>query len=259
MSKQQKKTISLEEWQEQLGHKVEVLPIKEAMDPAFFGREVELAELQTFLDNPDARIFGLYGVQMIGKTSLTNEFLNKVEGYETARIKFQNPENPETTLDDAQKQIDWHNQKPKLIVIENFEEALQWKGGQDHLHEIRFEKISQFLQHLKSLPFVKVILESRFQIKLNFLHPTAYKHLSSIQLGRIDREILYQNLNAQYRNNTVSFTDFEALCDKLNDHVWLVALAMQSDWQFEDIREATRNPQSITQQLWEKLKGLFAD
>jgi tetratricopeptide (TPR) repeat protein len=245
--------MNFEEWKEQERKKRGI----DKPNP-FFGRENELAELKAFLADETARVYGLYGVPMIGKTSLVREFLKSVANYEIQTVEFKNPENPEITLDKAlsteQTVIDWQTTAPKLIIIENFEEALQWKGDQDHLHEIKFEKIKQFLEVTVQVPFVKLILESRFQIKMDFLPGKIYTHLT---LGGIDRTELFNRLNQLYRNNEVTYEAFEELCEKFNDHVWLIELAMQNEWMFQDVQEAVQHRQIITQKLWETLKGII--
>lgn len=227
----------------------------------FFGRAQELAELQAFLSDKNARIFGLYGVPMIGKTTLLHEFLKSVKDYEIQIVKFQNPENPETTLDKILSRRPSHihkeTGKSKLIIIENFEEALQWKGNQAHLHEIKFAKIKQFLIDMQEEPLVKIILESRFQIKIDFLPKHICTELKDKQLGKIDRKELFNKLNQLYRNNTVSFETFDKLCEKFNDHIWLIETVMQDEWEFENVLEAVQNPTSITQKLWEKLQDII--
>ncbi|MBD0370525.1 MAG: tetratricopeptide repeat protein [Pyrinomonadaceae bacterium] len=247
--------MKFEEWKRQ-----EIEKRGDITTSLFFGRKSELAELKAFLADNTVRIFGLFGVPMIGKTTLVREFLKTIANREIQIIRFQNPENPENTLHRALSEnstIDWQTQSPKLIVLENFEEALQLRGNKDHLHEIKVQRIKQFVEEMAQLPFVKLILESRFQVKIDFVPGHVYSELKSKQLGGIDRQELYDHLNQIYRNNQVSYEVFEEVCKKFDDHVWLVEMAMQDTWEFEDVREAIQHPQSITQNLWRKLQGII--
>jgi tetratricopeptide (TPR) repeat protein len=245
--------MDFRKWQEEQRKKKEqendLLPLER-----FFGRKDELSQLKTFLENNLQSVFCLYGVPMIGKSTLVREFSKSLENFTTLTIKFNNPENPEVTLEKSLTNLDFHCQTKQLIVIENFEEALLWKGDQKHLHEIRFPKIKGFIEEASRHRNIKLILESRFLIKFDFLPLNIITDLSSKQLGKIDRKELYDALNEIYRHNRVKFEDFEEVCAKLNDHVWLLELAMQNEWLFEDIREAVQNPESITQKLWDKVQ-----
>lgn len=225
----------------------------------FLGRENELAELEAFLRDQTFRVFGLYGVPMIGKTTLVREFLKTATDYQVLTIRFQNPENPEDTLNKAfdRERYQFANLNPQLIVLENFEEVLQWKGDHNQLHQIKYIKVREFLEEKVRLPFVKLILESRFQIKVDFLPNNIYVKLKNTQLGEIDREKLFVELNQYYRNKTVSYEVFEKLCEKFDDHIWLIIMAMESDWEFQDVLEAVQRPQSITQRLWDKLQNII--
>lgn len=194
---------------------------------------------------------------MIGKSTLLREFIKGVLLYDIINIKFFNPENPELTLQEKIDTVDWSISDNKLIIIENFEEALTWGGGKDQLHEIRFPKISSFLQEMVQYNTVKIILESRFRIKNNFLQKIVFSELSGKQLGKIERVELFQSLNSLYRNASTDYSDFTLLCDRLNDHVWLIELAMQEDWFFEDIKIAAKSPGSIMEQLWKKLLAVI--
>lgn len=220
----------------------------------FFGRKNELIELHKFIESKDKKIFCLYGVPMIGKSTLVKEFTKTIQNYEITIIKLFNPENPEITLENAISNIDWTISTNKLIVIENFEESLIWKGDKEHLHEIKFQKVKSFLEDLVQFSNVKFILESRFQIKPDFASKNILAELPNKQLGKIERQELFIILNDIYRNNSTTYQDFEELCDRLNDHVWLIELAMQNDWIFENVREAAYHPESITQLLWKKLQ-----
>ena len=226
------------------------LPIEEK----FFGRKDELSQLKTFIENNKQRIFCLYGVPMIGKSTLIREFCKSITDYETINIKFNNPENPDISLEKNLSRIDFTGQKKQLIVLENFEEVLLWKGDHEHLHEVKFLKVKQFLLGISKYQNNKIIIESRFQIKNDFIAGNFINELLSKQLGKIERKELFNALNKIYRHNRVQYDAFDDVCEELNDHVWLIELAMQADWLFEDIREAAQNPKSITQQLWDKIQ-----
>lgn len=246
--------MDFRKWQEQQKKLHSTVDLTLPINDRFIGRKNELVELNNFIEDKDKKIFCLYGVPMIGKSTLVREFIKALENYDTIIVKFTNPENPETTLEKAISAIDWSISTNKIIVIENFEEALAWKGDQEHLHEINFSKVKLFLQDLVQYTNVKFIIESRFLIKSDFLKKNYFSELLNKQLGKIERIELFTILNEIYRNNTVKYKEFEELCDKLNDHVWLIELAMQSDWIFENIVEAAKHPESITQQLWKKLQ-----
>ena len=245
--------MKLEDWQEQERKKRGII----APTGTFFGRENEMAELRAFLEDETVRIFALYGVPMIGKTTLVREFLKTVTKHEIHNVQFQNPENPENTLSKQLPVLDWNALAPKLIVIENFEETLKLRGDHDHLHGIRLQKIRQFIEDKARLPHIKLILVSRFQIKMDFLPGTAHRELSNKQLGGVDRKELFSHLNRLYRNNTVSYEAFDKLCQKFNDHIWLIEMAMQAEWDFENVLEAVQHPETITQKLWGKLQKII--
>jgi tetratricopeptide (TPR) repeat protein len=224
--------------------------VSSIIDDKFFGREKELSELKTFVENDRKRIFCLYGIPMMGKSTLAKGFCNTIEGYKIIRVRFINPENPEVALEKFFPDLQVENSSPTLIVIENFEEALLWKGDHEHLHEIRFPKVIRFLQNISKQSHVKLIIESRFLIKTDPDIQHTISRLSDIQLGKIDRNELFKALNERYRNNTVQYADFEAICEQFNDHVWLIELAMQNEFEYLYVKEAMSRPQSITEQLW---------
>lgn len=223
----------------------------------FFGRKDELGQLQNFIDEKSKKVFFLYGVPMIGKSTLAREFCKSTPDYRQVTIKFNNPENPETTIENNLAELNFEHGEKLFIVIENFEEALQWKGGAEHLHEIRFQKVRQFVQDISKLPTVKLLIESRFQIKNDFLPVSQVAELEGKQLGKIDRRELFSALNDIYRHGNVPFDSFEQLCERLNDHVWLIELAMQNEWLYEDVLEAVQYPKSLTQKLWEKVEAII--
>src|SRR5262245_59169368 len=134
--------MDFRKWQEEQKEKYreenDSLPIEN-----FFGRKDELVQMKTFIEDPSKRVFFLYGVPMIGKSTLVREFCKSITDYKQVIIKFNNPENPETILESYLSEINFHEKQ--LIVIENLEEALLWKGNQEHLHEIKFPKVRQFI------------------------------------------------------------------------------------------------------------------
>ena len=223
----------------------------------FFGRKDELAQLQNFIDEKSKKVFFVYGVPMIGKSTLAREFCKSALDYRQVTIKFSNPENPETTIERTLAELNIKHGEKLFIVIENFEEALQWKGESEHLHEIRFQKVRRFVQDMSELPTAKLLIESRFQIKNDFLSVNQIAELKGKQLGKIDRRELFSALNDIYRHGNVPFDSFEQLCEGLNDHVWLIELAMQNDWLYEDVLEAVQHPKSLTQKLWEKVEAII--
>ncbi len=248
MAKQEKRGKTLEELREQYKPEKETdLP---DFKPLFVGRTAELQTLADFMKNDAQRICVVYGVQMIGKTTLVRQFVDTLTGYQIKTIRFQNPENPELTfqqfLDDSAIDLD----KPLLLVIENFEEALAWHTDKEHLHEIKLKLIKDNLDALAYSKNVRIILESRFAVKIN----------SSLRLEikDINRKELYTALNQAYRQNSVTYEVFEKLCNKLNDHVWLVSLAMQNEWDYEYVEEAIDKPEAILKLLWNKINLLLS-
>jgi tetratricopeptide (TPR) repeat protein len=242
---------------DELRKKLQADEVFSMTDEKFFGRQKELSELKAFIENDRKRIFCLYGIPMMGKSTLTKAFCKTITGYQITRVIFNNPENPETTLENAFTGIDLKNAAPTLIVIENFEEALLWKGDHDHLHEIKFQKVTTFLQKIASLDHIKLIIESRFLVKVDPDLRHMISRLSDDQLGSIERIELFNALNERYRNNRVQYADFEKICDKFNDHVWLIELAMQDDFEYLHVQEAMSRPQSVTEQLWKIVEKII--
>lgn len=228
----------------------------------FLGRTKELALLQDFIEDPQARIFGLYGTPMIGKTMLVRQFVQTTAiktAYQILSIQFQNPENPETTLrtqllkETSLQQLQFD--QATLIVIENFEECLEWSGDMAQLHNIRatYALIRQVLEHLAQLPNIKVILESRFQI--NTFELNLHLHtLPQIELQGVDPS----HFEALYEEEGVAPAEFETICTNFNNHTWLLSLAYeQKDWLFRNVlRKAASKPQVVTAYFWNVLEKI---
>ena len=242
---------------DELRKKLKAEEVSSITDGKFFGREKELSELKEFIENDRKKIFCLYGIPMMGKTTLTKGFCKTIEGYKIIRVRFLNPENPEVALEKSFPGFSLENSTPTLIVIENFEEALLWKGDHDHLHEIRFPKVMEFLQKISTQDHVKLIIESRFLIKTDPHIQHTISRLSDIQIGKINRDELFKALNERYRNNMVQYADFEKICEKFNDHVWLIELAMQNEFEFLYVTEAMSRPQSVIEKLWKIVERII--
>lgn len=230
----------------------------------FFGREQELLELKSFLENKSPNIFGLYGTPMIGKTSLVKEFLKKGalnKAHKIIRIKFENPHNPEQTLLET---LATHNQsldslnfdQPTLIIIENFEECLNWKSNAQKLHTIRkkYKGIQQFLEQVAQFSTVKLILESRFQIN-TFVHKIAIRTLPRTKLGGVNTQF-FKDL---YLKEGVSEEKFNIICEHFSNHTGLLSIAHQKvDWLLENsLGKAASQPRSVTTELWTVLKEII--
>jgi len=227
----------------------------------FYGRKKELQEIHEFLKADDTQVFGVYGVPMIGKTLLVKKALEtlprKAKAEQIHTIRFQSPENPDSTFRKFIEEVGeqkWNLKEPFWLIIENFEEALDWKYDENHLHEIKFEYIQNVLESLIDFPKVKIILESRFEPQLRFVSPLAYRFIKN--LGEIDRLTLFKAMNADYRNNAIQEADFLKLCEGLNDHIWLIQQVMSNPFQF--MEEALEDPEQVLKELWKKVNFIFS-
>ena len=160
--------MDFRKWQEEQRKQVEVNETSSPLNDNFFGRTNELVELKEFVEDNHKKVFCLYGVPMIGKSTLVKEFCKIVTNYKTTTIKFSNPENPEITLEKAFSNFDWSQNDQQPIIIENFEESLLLKGDQEQMHEVKFPGVLGFLKGFCRFQNVKLILESRCQIINNF-------------------------------------------------------------------------------------------
>ena len=64
-------------------------------------------------------IFVLYGFPF-GKSTLVRELLKYATDFKVLKLKFLNPESPETTLDKVFANFNWDTKEQLLIVIEKF-------------------------------------------------------------------------------------------------------------------------------------------
>jgi DNA-binding Xre family transcriptional regulator len=96
-------------WQEiiELGQNINPAELIPA-DPDFYGRKLELAQLQDWTGNPNCRLIVLYGLDGIGKSSLVAQLVKQVRGH-FQRVEwktFSYGDAVETTLLDLLQQLD---------------------------------------------------------------------------------------------------------------------------------------------------------
>lgn len=227
----------------------------------FFGREKELLHLDKFIENSEKNIFGLYGVPMIGKSLLVKQFLKNnatIRNYSKLSIRLQNPENPETTIFKhiiGGKNIsDLSFEQPTLIIIQNFEECLEWKGSLKQLHNIRvkYPLISVFLKKINQLPNVKLILESRFQINTPSLD-IRLEMLPDVELKGVDKNY-FRKL---YKERGVTDEEFDAIAANFGNHPWLLSRAYyEMEWLSRKVLNKAQSV-SITSYLWDLLEKII--
>jgi tetratricopeptide (TPR) repeat protein len=233
----------------------------------FLGRRAELNELEEFLLAPE-KIFCLYGVPMIGKSTLLNYFLenNKTAityKHITAELK-PGSENEQIIKEKVFGNKDFNDfsdfSSKTLIVIQNFEEALKWTGDYKKLHDIKnnYPKIRKFLQEAVKIDNIKIIIESRFQIRLEALLTDwrkKVKTLSKLQLEGVERKEFWRF----YKDKGFSHEEFRQLCEDFNDHTWLLSLAY-SDYQWlydNNLIEAFHEPTLTTIYLWGYIEDII--
>ncbi len=87
-------------------------------DPNFYGRTAELAELTSWVTNPDCRLIILYGLAGIGKSSLVGKSIERVSG-SFQRVewkKFSYGDSVQSTLIDLLHQLDGQNSYSELTL-----------------------------------------------------------------------------------------------------------------------------------------------
>ena len=240
----------------------------ESLSIGFLGRENELQLLEAFLKDDDKKIFGLYGIPMIGKTWLVEKFLNScalINRYDVIIVKLNPlPEMPTKKIKETifgARAIDDFSEfnKPTLIVVQNFEEALQWKGDETELHDIQedYKIVKTIIQNIINQGNIKMIIESRFQINKSFITPqNAVQVLPNIQLKGVEREKFW----IYYKSKKFSWDEFEKLCTNFNNHTGLLALAYNdADWLYEnDLTQALHQPKVVTKRLWEFIEYIIS-
>ncbi len=238
------------------------IPEKKSPDSiAFVGRRSETKLLESFLLDPGKKIFGLYGIPMIGKTWLIDHFVKtKVSpsDYKIIYIKLEaQPTNPQKTIFESLFGEDsFHDlsifSEPTLVIIQNFEQVLNWTGENSHLHDIHemYHGVKTLLQEIANSELIKVIIESRFQVNFrSFIEQSASTQtLPNIQLEGVDSDEFWPF----YQTKEISKYDFEQICEKFNNHTGLLALAYNDvDWYYENnIKKAIHSPQAVTKYLW---------
>ncbi len=140
----------------------------------FFGREAELLQLQTWFDDPDARLLTLTGIGGIGKTRLAVEASRRFAENNPASLALQFvsladltdaeriadalvPASARAFLPNAsplEKAVHFLNQNPALLIFDNFEQLLP--QGADLL--------SALLQEVRSL---RCLVTSRQTLQLD--------------------------------------------------------------------------------------------
>lgn len=232
----------------------------------FLGRKNELNELDKFLLNTESRILEVYGLPMIGKTELISHFLDKNQAakkYKSIIVKFgPQPEDAERTLRDVvfgnRNFNDFSGfSSNTLIVIQNFEEVLRWTGNPKQLHDIqdKYSNIKEFLKAVANLETIKLIIESRFQINFHSFLPQVRPLIQTLEIQGVEREEFWKF----YHSKRFSRGEFENLCNKFNDHTWLLSLAYNNnDFIYKgDLIDALYRPQATTIYLWEYLQGII--
>lgn len=235
----------------------------------FLGRENELSQLSRFILDENKIIFALYGLPMIGKTWLISQFVktqekNVLKGFQIEIIKFNPvPNDLQEAKEDLKSKNNVLNKfiessQPTLVVIQNFEEILDWRGDSNNYHLIKkeYEGVQNALKELQEKSSIKIILESRFHIKFSsFLTNTkSVQHLDDFNLKGINKELFWNF----YKKRKVSRIDFNELCRNFNNHTGLLALAFNDRELYEDnLSEAAYSPTYASVDLWKKVESII--
>jgi tetratricopeptide (TPR) repeat protein len=233
----------------------EPVPIPETID--FLGREEEFSKFQSFIDSPNKRILEIYGVPMIGKTSFSQTFCEK-NNIANIRIRFKpKPSTPYLDIIEQffknQERNDFSRVVPNtLIIIENFEQALEWSSKGDHLHEIKDAEVSNFINSIMSKSDLKLVIESRFQTRFDNSYR---KNVQSEKLEGIPTDLFLE----YYIAKNFSIEQFDLLCQKFNNHTALLALAYNdSPFLYDNqLLKAISEPTATSQNLWKMLEGII--
>lgn len=132
-----------------------------------------------------------------------------------------------------------------VLVVENFEQALEWIPDEQKLHKVKYPKIHEFINGVINAG-LKVVLVSRFKTKFNVMH---IRFIQKIELKGIDTQFFWE----LYQRKNFDEVDFAMLCERFDSHTGLLALAYQeSEWLYEnELLRAVHNPTSTSKALWE--------
>jgi len=237
----------------------------------FIGRLKELQQLEEFIVS-EKKLFGIFGVPMIGKSELVNHFITKSESLITAsynppiiiRLNPQ-PEDAEQNLYDSIFGINSvHDfsifESKTLIIIRNFEEVLEWSGNLNQLHSIKekYKNLISFLNKLIKIKNIKLIIESRFQINFKEVISDHHKFVKTIdsqskQLEGVDPEGFWK----YYKFKGFKREDFDTICKLFNNHTALLSYAYNDvDWLYDNnLLNALSNPQATSKYLWKYVEN----
>ena len=227
----------------------------------FLGRNNELKQLDEFLTGPK-KIFALYGVPMIGKSALINELKVRTTN---AKFLFTHIHLPPGTnclpiinhslFNDAIE----NNENENIIIIENFEELLEWHGNELNIHGLKdaYKSFANIIQRFISLANFKFILVSRFQINFNEMEvPTnQITTLPEIELKGIAPAYFWP----YYKHKNIKKEDFDRIYTNFNGHTALLSTAFnKADWIYDNnLHNALTKPLSTTKLIWNQIRGLF--
>lgn len=235
----------------------------------FIGREDELNQLSNFILAKGKNIFALYGIPMIGKTWLIEQFvkIGKEDVLKQFQIEIIKLNPIPGDLKKAKEDLDLKNTVldkfmgigvPTLVVVQNFEEVLDWKGDKNKYHLIKkeYKQLQNTLKILRENPSIKIILESRFHIKFKsfFSNTRNVQYLKNFNLKGVKKELFWKF----YKKRKVSKRDFDKLCKNFDNHTALLALAFNDRELYEDnLSEAAYSPTDASIDLWEKVDSII--
>jgi tetratricopeptide (TPR) repeat protein len=222
----------------------------------FLGREKELKDLHTFFYKSTNFIFEIRGVPLIGKTELTKAFClrNNIK-YKRISLKTANFNPVETIQEEFFKTEPWCDftsiDLPRLLIIDNFDSALELSSQSDKKHKIKDNKIHDFINGLLSND-VKLIIESRSQVRFDNGQRWSLYHFD--QLKAIPVSFFWDF----YRANNYSESDFDKICKKFNEHTGLLALANKNiDLLDYKLLNAIYEPKAISRDLWIAIRKII--
>ncbi|MGB1205148.1 MAG: tetratricopeptide repeat protein, partial [Chitinophagales bacterium] len=265
------KVESLDKLIENIDDVIEELERENDRTWRFLGRKEELRKMNDFLQDDTKRILEISGVPMIGKTALVNHFLDKnhkAKQYDVREVKLTTSENVEKTLFMTHFLNDFESyKKPTIIIIENFEEALEWTsveiseedGEEVQLHDIKKAykggSLKAFIEKIAESQHLKLILETRFLINFpEFLDYEKVKQKTKrLPLSGLPTSEFW-NL---YKKFDISKEDFEKICHNLNNHTGLLAFVFKNDFYYSELYQAIQRPQHALRKLWKLVSKLI--